>query len=141
MSVAMVLLVAAMVMAAGTAEAQQTCASKLVPCASYLNGTKPSSECCDSIKEAVNKELPCLCTLYNTPGLLESFGVTVPQALNITRACGVPVRLQDCNGKHSTLSLSLDLVSHALLVPTNFGEWIVFCFEFVRKEMIFSFGE
>ncbi|XP_062074086.1 non-specific lipid transfer protein GPI-anchored 7 [Humulus lupulus] len=90
-----VLLVA--VMTVGMAEAQMpSCASKLVSCASDLNSTKPSEGCCTSIKQAVATELSCLCNLYNTPGLLQSFGVSVAQALQLTQNCGVPVKLDQC---------------------------------------------
>uniref|UniRef100_A0A803PLZ3 Bifunctional inhibitor/plant lipid transfer protein/seed storage helical domain-containing protein n=1 Tax=Cannabis sativa TaxID=3483 RepID=A0A803PLZ3_CANSA len=81
----------------GMADAQvPSCASKLVPCANYLNSTKPGDDCCTSIKQAVATELPCLCNLYNTPGVLQSFGVTVAQALRLTQSCGVPVKLDQC---------------------------------------------
>lgn len=96
----MAILVVVVVM--GMAEAQTpSCASKLVPCANYLNSTKPGDECCNSIKQAVTTELPCLCNLYNTPGLLQSFGVSVDQALRLTQNCGVPVRLDQCKGKQN----------------------------------------
>ncbi|KAM6567203.1 hypothetical protein CsatA_026331 [Cannabis sativa] len=59
------------VMTLGMAEAQMpSCASKLVACADYLNSTKPGEECCTSIKQVVATELPCLCNLYNSPGVL-----------------------------------------------------------------------
>ena len=79
-----------------------SCASKLVPCASFLNSTtKPNAECCNSIKEAVANELPCLCTLYNTPGLLSSFNVSVEDALRLTRNCNVPSDLSSCKSEQN----------------------------------------
>uniref|UniRef100_A0A166CM06 Bifunctional inhibitor/plant lipid transfer protein/seed storage helical domain-containing protein n=1 Tax=Daucus carota subsp. sativus TaxID=79200 RepID=A0A166CM06_DAUCS len=97
------------VMAVMTAEGQDipSCASGLVPCADYLNATsKPPASCCDPIKEAVTKQLPCLCNLYNTPGLLKSFGINVTQAVRLPTLCGVPGDL--CQG-NSSLSPSLYL--------------------------------
>ena len=87
----------------GTVMGQSTsCASKLVPCASYLNSTNtPPSSCCDSVKEVVTKELPCLCTLYETPGLLAQLGINSTQALALAGRCGVPADLSSCNGKHT----------------------------------------
>lgn len=74
-----------------------TCAEKLTSCANYLkNSTNPPASCCNPIKEAVANELTCLCNLYTTPGFLESIGVNVTQALQLTRACGVPVELSKC---------------------------------------------
>ncbi|XP_050229331.1 non-specific lipid transfer protein GPI-anchored 7 [Mercurialis annua] len=80
------------------AQSTATCAQKLVPCGEYLNTTTtPPNTCCSSIKEAVEKELTCLCNLYNTPGLLESFGVNVTQAIALTRRCSVNADLSACS--------------------------------------------
>ncbi|CAN0841989.1 Non-specific lipid transfer protein GPI-anchored 7 [Linum grandiflorum] len=74
-----------------------SCASKLIPCAPYItNTTKPPATCCDSIKETVRTELPCLCNLYNTPGLLSSFGINVTQAIDLTTRCGVSADVTAC---------------------------------------------
>ncbi|CAN8245274.1 unnamed protein product [Cochlearia groenlandica] len=81
------------------AQAATTCVSKLVPCFSALTTTtRPSKVCCDSIKEAVEKELTCLCTVYTTPGLLSQFNVTTAQALNISRRCDIDTDLSSCSG-------------------------------------------
>ncbi|KAK4758304.1 hypothetical protein SAY87_019605 [Trapa incisa] len=84
-----------------SAEAQQSstpsCAQKLLPCGNYLNSTNPPDTCCNPIKEAVATDRVCLCNLYNTPGLLESFGVNITQALQLTRACGVDANTSLCN--------------------------------------------
>ncbi|CAA7034181.1 unnamed protein product [Microthlaspi erraticum] len=80
------------------AQASTSCVSKLVPCFSALNTTtKPSKDCCDSIKEAVEKELSCLCNIYNTPGLLSQFNVNASQALNLSRRCDVDTDLTSCS--------------------------------------------
>ncbi|CAN6971254.1 hypothetical protein IGI04_034345 [Brassica rapa subsp. trilocularis] len=79
--------------------ATMTCVNKLVPCFSALTTTtKPPKDCCDSIKEAVEDELPCLCTVYNTPGLLSQFNVSTAQALNLSRRCDVTTDLSACSG-------------------------------------------
>ncbi|KAJ8764209.1 hypothetical protein K2173_005389 [Erythroxylum novogranatense] len=81
-----------------SAQNTASCAEKLIPCAAYLNGTtKPPSSCCDPIKEAVEKDLPCLCSLYNTPGLLQGFGVNVTQALALTQRCGTKADTSACS--------------------------------------------
>ncbi|PON92938.1 Bifunctional inhibitor/plant lipid transfer protein/seed storage helical domain containing protein [Trema orientale] len=92
------------VMAVLSAVEAQTpsCANNLVDCVDSLNATKPEAKCCNSIKQAVATELSCLCTLYNTPGLLQSFGVTVAQALGLTQKCGVPVKLDQCKSAAPT---------------------------------------
>ncbi|KAE9597713.1 putative bifunctional inhibitor/plant lipid transfer protein/seed storage helical [Lupinus albus] len=82
-------------------EAQTTtvasCAQSLIPCADYLNSTNPPSSCCDPLKETVATQLKCLCDLFNTPGLLESFKVNVTQALGLSRLCGIKSDLSSCS--------------------------------------------
>ncbi|XP_030948751.1 non-specific lipid-transfer protein 1 isoform X2 [Quercus lobata] len=90
--------VVVLMMVTSVAKAQTAdCASKLVPCASFINSTSPPASCCNPIKEAVATQLPCLCALYTSPGVLKSFGITVEQALNLTRACGVGTDVTKCN--------------------------------------------
>ncbi|CAK7355787.1 unnamed protein product [Dovyalis caffra] len=83
-------------------EAQDTstsCASKLAPCQPYLSTTTtPPGSCCNPIKEAVAKELPCLCKIYSDPNLLQGLGINVTQAVMLSQRCGVPTDLSSCNG-------------------------------------------
>ncbi|XWS49061.1 hypothetical protein CRYUN_Cryun13aG0131100 [Craigia yunnanensis] len=80
-------------------DAQATCAQKLVSCYPYLNNStaRPQDDCCNPIRDAVAHDLPCLCNLYNDPNLLASLNVTVSEALRISRECGVPTNLSNCN--------------------------------------------
>lgn len=87
-----------MVTSVAKAQTTATCASKLAPCATYLNSTNPPASCCNPIKETVSTDLPCLCGLYTNPAVLKSFNITVDQALNLTRACGVSTDVSKCNG-------------------------------------------
>ncbi|XP_071698125.1 non-specific lipid transfer protein GPI-anchored 7-like [Rutidosis leptorrhynchoides] len=88
-----------MAVAISTAEAQdQTCASKLIPCAEYLNATtKPPNSCCDPIKEAVANDLQCLCNLYQNPSFLSGLGINVDQALRLPRLCDISSDVSACN--------------------------------------------
>ncbi|KAK3041058.1 hypothetical protein RJ639_026855 [Escallonia herrerae] len=106
MATMLTVIVVVSVAAIGVAEGQSTpsCASKLVPCASYMNSTNPPSSCCDPLREAVTNELQCLCNLYETPGLLESFGINVTQALHLTAACKIPGDLSACRATAPTSS-------------------------------------
>ncbi|XP_060179982.1 non-specific lipid transfer protein GPI-anchored 7-like [Lycium barbarum] len=86
-------------MAAMVADAQTpSCASKLVPCAPYLNATKPPAECCDPLREAITKDLDCLCKLYENPSLLPSLGINVTQALALPKACNITGDTSACKG-------------------------------------------
>ncbi|CAH8257695.1 unnamed protein product [Arabidopsis lyrata] len=100
MTTAMMIFTAAMVLVTVPAvEAQSECVSKIVPCFRFMDTkTKPSRDCCNSIKEAVEKDFSCLCTIYNTPGLLAQFNITTDQALSLNRRCGVNTDLSACFG-------------------------------------------
>lgn len=92
--------VLAVLMLSATATAQTPtadCASKLVPCAQYLNSTKPPASCCDPLKEAVTKDLACLCNLYKNPDLLKALGVNVTQALELPKYCGISNDVSACS--------------------------------------------
>ncbi|XP_058223789.1 non-specific lipid transfer protein GPI-anchored 7-like isoform X2 [Rhododendron vialii] len=83
--------VAVMAVGPGLADAQTLpCASALAPCVTYINltGTPPQS-CCGPMAEAVQNQMPCLCTLYTTPGLLVSVGINVGQAVLIPSRCNI----------------------------------------------------
>ncbi|WJX94607.1 hypothetical protein P8452_76010 [Trifolium repens] len=84
-----------------TIEAQDTpsCAAQLIPCADFLNSTKPPNSCCDPLKKTVETQLTCLCNLFYTPGLLESLRINITQALDLSRNCGVTSDISTC--KHA----------------------------------------
>lgn len=84
------------------AEAQSSsgspsCAQELIPCADYLNSTNPPASCCDPLKKTVANELTCLCNLFYSPGLLQSFNISVDQALKLSQRCGVTSDISNCN--------------------------------------------
>lgn len=86
---------------ASTATHAQTnppsCASDLVPCANFLNSTKPPPSCCDPLRKAVQNELRCLCNLFNDKSLFKSLGINVTQAVKLPGACGIKGDLSACN--------------------------------------------
>lgn len=88
--------ITAVLLSATTTEAQPSCASKLVPCASYLNSTKPPASCCDPLREAVTKDLQCLCKLYENPTFLSTMGINVTQAIGLPKYCNIPGDVTAC---------------------------------------------
>lgn len=92
-------------------EAQDpSCANALVPCSDFLNATtKPPASCCDPLKDAVDKQLACLCNLYNSPDLLNTLRINVTDALRLPTLCGVPDNL--CQGAFLYFSLFFSFVS------------------------------
>ncbi|KAK1560075.1 hypothetical protein Q3G72_021867 [Acer saccharum] len=114
-STAMVVFVVVVMATTRLTEAQQipSCASKLTQCAVFINNatSKPNAECCNAIKEAVANELPCLCTLYNTPGLLASFNISVTDALRVSNDCNVKNGLSTCNSAAPPTSVTTPGVS------------------------------
>ncbi|KAG4930378.1 hypothetical protein AAZX31_17G132900 [Glycine max] len=98
----LVSLVLALVLMRSLAEAQSgtstTCAQELIPCVNFLNGTTtPPSSCCDPLKQTVENQLDCLCNIFFSPGLLQSFNVSVDQALALSRRCGVTNGITSCS--------------------------------------------
>ncbi|XP_058734225.1 non-specific lipid transfer protein GPI-anchored 7-like [Vicia villosa] len=87
-----------LIMMINTTEAQDntSCASNLVPCADYLNSTKPPSSCCDPLKKTVETQLTCLCNLFYSPGLLQTLNVNKTQALELAGKCGISGGLSSC---------------------------------------------
>lgn len=76
---------------ADQAAAQADCTSSLAPCLPYLNATgkAPPAACCTPLKSAVATQKACICNLFNTPGLLQSFGVNSTQVVDLAESCGV----------------------------------------------------
>ncbi|KAG6396968.1 hypothetical protein SASPL_143128 [Salvia splendens] len=94
-TIAAVMTVVVLLAAGRVAEGQSSdCASKLVPCAEYLNSTKPSAECCDAMKTVITTQLPCLCGLIRNPGVLP---VNITQALELPKHCNLPSNTSACN--------------------------------------------
>uniref|UniRef100_A0A5B7BIU8 Putative lipid transfer-like protein VAS n=1 Tax=Davidia involucrata TaxID=16924 RepID=A0A5B7BIU8_DAVIN len=101
----MTVVVVVLMVATRVAEGQSTpsCAQKLVPCANFINATTPPASCCDPLREAVTQERDCLCNLYNTPGLLASFGINVTQAVLLAGHCNIPGDLSACKNASAPL--------------------------------------
>ncbi|KAK7330718.1 hypothetical protein VNO77_24916 [Canavalia gladiata] len=93
-------LMVALVLMTGFADAQSnvpSCAQQLVPCVNYLtNSTNPPSTCCNPLRQTVANELPCLCNLFNTPGLLQNFNISINDALQLSRNCGITSGISSC---------------------------------------------
>ncbi|CAM8903872.1 unnamed protein product [Rhodiola kirilowii] len=66
------------------------CVANLIPCANFIGTTsKPPQSCCAPLKTAITTQLDCICGLYNTPGLLQSFKINITQALDLPKRCGI----------------------------------------------------
>lgn len=78
---------------------QNTCISKLVPCAQYLNATtKPPDTCCNPLRDAITNDLACLCRLYADPTVFKAFTPNITQALGLPKLCGITSGgLDECN--------------------------------------------
>ncbi|WVZ78843.1 hypothetical protein U9M48_026493 [Paspalum notatum var. saurae] len=75
------------------------CASKLVPCAAYLNGTgTPPDTCCTPLKDAVQNDLKCLCDLYASPSIFQALNISLSEALGLSKRCGLSDTTDACKG-------------------------------------------
>lgn len=69
-----------------------TCATKLAPCANYLNATTaPPASCCNPLKEAVMKERACLCDIYRNPAILQALQINVTQIMGLPMLCSIDI--------------------------------------------------
>ncbi|KAM0899803.1 hypothetical protein ACQ4PT_021043 [Festuca glaucescens] len=89
-------------LAAG-ASAQTTqppaCASKLVGCAGYMNGTDaetPPDTCCGPLRETVKNERACLCALYAAPEIFKAYNINLTDALRLSKRCGISDDVSSC---------------------------------------------
>lgn len=89
-----------------------SCVTSLLPCQPYLKGdVKPSPQCCLNLKDAVNKDLPCLCNVLSNEAILKEFNVTKQEAMAFPSKCGI--KTPDCsstNGSHLFSFQDLDTV-------------------------------
>ncbi|OEL19328.1 hypothetical protein BAE44_0019657 [Dichanthelium oligosanthes] len=82
---------------AGGAGGVPSCASKLVPCAAYLNSTAaPPATCCAPLKEAAANETACMCAMLLNKAALQAFGVKPEQGLGLAKRCGVTTDASAC---------------------------------------------
>ncbi|KAM7509338.1 hypothetical protein LguiA_019791 [Lonicera macranthoides] len=74
-----------MLLREGRAQQRQdrSCINKLLPCLSYLNGTRnPPDSCCDPLKEVIKSDPECLCRMASNDGTkqAENAGINVNEA-------------------------------------------------------------
>ncbi|CAA7043143.1 unnamed protein product [Microthlaspi erraticum] len=67
------------------------CLQKLLPCQPYLHSVNPPppATCCGPMKQLVEKDAQCLCTVFNNPTILKTLNLTKENALDLPKACGV----------------------------------------------------
>jgi Probable lipid transfer len=71
------------------AQSSTSCASNLVPCANYINSTKPPDSCCTPLKDTITNDLQCLCAIYEDPSVLKAFGINLTAAEKLASNCGI----------------------------------------------------
>ncbi|XP_042510840.1 non-specific lipid transfer protein GPI-anchored 3-like [Macadamia integrifolia] len=74
-----------------------SCAEALVPCANYLNSTKPPASCCTPLNKTVATQLQCLCNLLNDTSLFQSLKINLTQALGLSKNCGLADTTAACS--------------------------------------------
>ncbi|KAL1216862.1 Non-specific lipid transfer protein GPI-anchored 9 [Cardamine amara subsp. amara] len=76
----------------------QSCIQKLIPCQSSLKmkNPHPPASCCGPLKEVVEKEAVCLCTVFNDIEILKHFNITKEYAMDLPKACGINTDVSQC---------------------------------------------
>ncbi|KAI4338837.1 hypothetical protein MLD38_023847 [Melastoma candidum] len=74
-----------------------TCVVQLVPCYQFLKSTsKVPDSCCNPMRDVVANQRDCLCKLYQTPGLLQTYNINITQVFGLTKACSVAASTDFC---------------------------------------------
>lgn len=105
-----------------TTSAQSTsgCISNIILCGNYVATTAiPPQSCCVPLKIAITTQIDCLCGLYNTPGLLQSFNINVTQALDVPKRCGM---VTESKTILAACSKGLELDIHMISFRINYGK-------------------
>lgn len=85
-----------------------SCITALVPCATYLNATKPPSSCCSPLVTEYKTNKACLCNLLNNTDLIKQFNINITQAFELPIKCGLNASASGCSklGGNSTNNTS-----------------------------------
>lgn len=81
----------------GEAQEAMRCVEKLMPCQPYIHSIFPPPPwCCTPTKEIVEKDVTCLCDVFNHPDMLSFINLTKETALNLLTSCGANNDLSVC---------------------------------------------
>ncbi|CAN8312470.1 unnamed protein product [Cochlearia groenlandica] len=74
------------------------CIQKLMPCQPYLHAATPPipASCCVPLNEIVEKDVTCLCSVFNNVDMLKSLNLTKANALVLPKACGANADVSQC---------------------------------------------
>lgn len=74
------------------------CIQKLMPCQPYLHSATPPppASCCMPLKEIVETDVNCLCSVFNNVDMLKSLNLTKENALVLPKACGANADVSQC---------------------------------------------
>ncbi|XP_010459441.1 PREDICTED: protein YLS3-like [Camelina sativa] len=74
------------------------CIQKLMPCQPYLHSVSPPPppSCCMPLREIVDSDVMCLCSVFNNVDMLKSLNLTKENALVLPNACGAKADVSQC---------------------------------------------
>lgn len=74
------------------------CIQKLMPCQPYLHSVTPPppASCCMPLREIVENDVTCLCSVFNNVDMLKSLNLTKENALVLPNACGAKADVSQC---------------------------------------------
>ena len=124
------LLVMIMMRGAG-AQAVPSCITPLMKCTDFLRSTNPSADCCNAVKEAVTKDLPCLCSLLLNKNLINQFNMT--RVLELPKYCNITASTSLCGKEkektqESVLTIAIFLLRRVRIFFYSRGQLNFFCF-------------
>ncbi|XP_010537503.1 PREDICTED: protein YLS3 [Tarenaya hassleriana] len=73
------------------------CIQRLMPCQPYIHSQNPPPPtCCVPLKEILDNDVTCLCSVFNNPDMLRSLNLTKSNALDLPKACGADADVSRC---------------------------------------------
>ncbi|KAG2242967.1 hypothetical protein Bca4012_053995 [Brassica carinata] len=84
------------------------CIQKLMPCQAYLHSATPPppASCCMPLKQIVETDVTCLCSVFNNVDMLRSLNLTKENALVLPKACGANADVSQCKASTGTTTPS-----------------------------------
>ncbi|CAA7032450.1 unnamed protein product [Microthlaspi erraticum] len=84
------------------------CIQKLMPCQPYLHSVTPPppASCCMPLREIVENDVTCLCSVFNNVDMLKSLNLTKENALVLPNACGAKADVSQCKNSAGSTSPS-----------------------------------
>ncbi|XP_010540032.1 PREDICTED: protein YLS3-like [Tarenaya hassleriana] len=96
------------------------CIKRLIPCQPYIHApVNPPATCCVPLKEIIDNDVTCLCSVFNNPAMLRSQNLTKSNALDLPKACGANADVSRCNSSATPPTASPETPTNPMTPPAS----------------------